>query len=105
LSLALGSLPAAGRARAAANALQQPAGPTSSPSAASPTAETAATTPASSRVWIGHNAEYEEFLRTAVIERTSNPSVGVTGGTRHAYFKPGGLAAGGAFRNLGPGRY
>ena len=61
--------------------------------------------PTSSRVWIGHYAEYEQFLRTAVIDRLSNPSVGVTGGTRHAYFKPGGLAADGALRNLRPGRY
>jgi len=63
------------------------------------------TTSVGSKVWIGHNAEYEAFLRTAEIERTSNPKTGVTGGTRHAYFKPGGLAAGGALRNLGPGRY
>ena len=43
--------------------------------------------PSGSKVWIGHYAEYEEFLRTAVIDRTTNA---------HVFFKPGGLAAGGA---------
>ena len=63
----------------------------------------AVSAPASSKVWVGHYAEYEEFLRTAEIARLENPKEGVTGGTRHAFFKPGGLAAAGALRNLRPG--
>jgi hypothetical protein len=73
--------------------------------AATQVASPAASAPANSKVWVGHYAEYEAFLRTAEIDRTSNPKEGKTGGTRHAYFKPGGLAAEGALRNLGPGRY
>ena len=49
--------------------------------------------------------EYQEFLRTVVIERVENPKLGKTGGTKHAFFKPGGLAAGGALRTLRPGFY
>ena len=69
------------------------------PSAA-PAAQSA---PASAKVWVGHYAEYEDFLRTAEIVRSQTPKEGVTGGTTHVLFKPGGLAAGGAVRNLGPG--
>ena len=79
--------------------------PIQQPSVQQAPAAAVQTAPTSSKIWIGHYAEYEEFLRTAVIDRLSNPSVGVTGGTRHAYFKPGGLAADGALRNLRPGRY
>jgi hypothetical protein len=72
--------------------------------AAAPVAP-AAGAPADSRIWIGHYAEYEEFLKSAEIDHLNNPKVGVTGGTRHAYFKPGGLAPEGAMRTLKPGRY
>jgi hypothetical protein len=61
-----------------------------------------ATTGASAKIWIGHNAEYEEFLRTAEIERTTDIPVGVTR-PRHAFFKPGGLAGGAVLKNLRPG--
>ena len=101
LSLALGCVLSAGRI-STARFLQQPATPAP---AAGPSVETTPSTPASSKVWVGHYAEYEDFLRTAVIDRLSNPSIGVTGGTKHAYFKPGGLVAGGALRDLSPGRY
>jgi hypothetical protein len=56
-----------------------------------------------SKVWLGRNAEYEEYLRTAEIERSTGTSVGVLG-PRHAYFKPGGLAAGAAVKPFPPGR-
>ncbi|HXK09299.1 MAG TPA: hypothetical protein VMT70_06640, partial [Vicinamibacteria bacterium] len=58
-------------------------------SAQSPPAAPAPTeTPAaSSKVWIGHYAEYEEFLKTAPIERLTAISVGVTH-PRHAFFAP-----------------
>jgi hypothetical protein len=57
----------------------------------------------SSKVWIEHYAEYEEFLKTAPIERLAAIPVGVTH-PRRAYFAPGGLAASAAVKNLPPGR-
>ena len=60
-------------------------------------------TPApSSKVWIGRYLEYEEFLRTARIERFAAIPVGVTH-PRRAYFAPGGLAGSAAVKNLPPG--
>jgi hypothetical protein len=56
-----------------------------------------------SKVWLGRNTEFEEYLRTAPIERTEAASKGVLG-IRHAFFKPGGLAAGAAVRNIPPGK-
>ena len=52
-------------------------------------------TPAStsSKVWIRRYAEYEEFLRTAVIDRTTN-----MGTAQRIFFKPGGLAASAALK-------
>lgn len=46
-----------------------------------------------SKVWIGRHAEYEAFLRTAVVERTT-----LMGTTRRVFFKAGGLAASGALK-------
>jgi hypothetical protein len=73
------------------------------PEAATPVAAPAvrATT---SKVWIGRYAEYEEFLRTAEIEKTETMKVGVLG-IKRAYFKPGGLASRAGLRNIRPGRY
>jgi hypothetical protein len=61
--------------------------------------EPAAGQPQSSEIWLGRDAEFEEYLRTAPIERTEGTSVG-TQGIRHAIFKPGGLVAGAAVRNI-----
>jgi hypothetical protein len=58
--------------------------------------------PSSSKVWIGRYTEYEEFLRSATIERMQDIGVGVTA-PRHAFFTPGGLAGGGVVKNLPPG--
>jgi hypothetical protein len=60
--------------------------------------------PSSSKIWVGRYKEFEEFLRTAEIERTTTVSVGVLG-IKRAYFKPGGLAVSGALRSIRPGRY
>jgi hypothetical protein len=57
----------------------------------------------SSKVWLGRDAEFEEFLRTAPIERAERVSTGIQG-ILHAYFKQGGLAAGAAVRNIPPGK-
>jgi hypothetical protein len=69
-------------------------------SAATPPATSA---PAASKIWIGHYAEYEEFLRTVEIVRTEGFKKGVTGKTKHAFLKPGGLTAEGALRTAQPG--
>ena len=70
--------------------------------AAAPAAQMPA--PTSSKTWVGRYAEFEEFLRTVEIERTTTVSTGVLA-IRRGYFKPGGLAASGALRNIRPGRY
>jgi hypothetical protein len=62
------------------------------------------TEPSSSKIWVGRYKEFEEFLRTAEIERTTTVSVGVLG-IKRAYFKPGGLAVSGALRSIRPGKY
>jgi hypothetical protein len=64
----------------------------------------AQSTPVSSKIWVGRYAEFEEFLRTAEIERTTTVGTGVLG-IKRAYFKPGGLAASAAMRSIRPGRY
>jgi hypothetical protein len=56
-----------------------------------------------SKIWLGRNAEFEEYLRTAEVERTSGTSVGVLA-PRHGHFKPGGLAGGAAIKPIPPGR-
>jgi hypothetical protein len=58
----------------------------------------------SSKIWVGRHAEFEEYLRTAEIERTTTVSVGILG-IKRAYFKPGGLAVSGALRSIRPGKY
>jgi hypothetical protein len=60
-----------------------------------------ASAPAVARVWDGRAAEYEEFLRTAPIERIEAIPLGVTK-PRRAYFAPGGLAESAAFKPLRP---
>lgn len=83
-------------------AAQAPAPP--APPAAAPAAVTA---PAAERVgakiWIGRHAEFEEFLRTARIERVEKVPIGVTKPER-GFFAPGGLAASAAVKHLPMGQ-
>ena len=71
--------------------------------AAPPLPVTAATAVASqgigSKVWVGRYAEFEEFLRTAEIERVGDVPVGVTKPKR-AFFVPGGIAASAVVKHL-----
>lgn len=54
------------------------------------TAAPPATAPATgAKIWVGHYAEFEEYLRTAAIERVTSVPVGVTKPKR-AFFAPGG---------------
>jgi hypothetical protein len=56
-----------------------------------------------SKVWIGRYAEFEEFLRTAPIERITEVPVGVTKPQR-AFFAAGGLAGNAAVKHLPMGQ-
>lgn len=58
----------------------------------------------SSKVWVGHFEDYENFLKTATFQRLEGISLGVTS-PRHAFFAPGGLAQGGAWKTIKPGIY
>jgi hypothetical protein len=73
----------------------------------------AATTPATvtvpaavklgAKVWIGRHAEFEEYLRTARVERVERVPIGVTKPER-GFFAPGGLAASAAVKHLPMGQ-
>ena len=52
--------------------------------------------------WVGHEAEFEQFLKTAKVVRLEQVPVGVTKPLR-GYFPPGGLAASFIFKPLQPG--
>ena len=94
ISLALGVLSADRAVGATSVPLQPPPAPAQQPPAAAEQVPAAAPSAApSSKVWIGRYAEYEEFLRTAVIDRTT-----LTGTTLRVFFKPGGLAASAALK-------
>jgi hypothetical protein len=77
---------------------QAPAPATSA--SATPVVETQAN---GSKVWIGRYAEFEEFLRTAPIERIEKVPIGVTKPER-GFFAPGGLAASAAIKHLPMGQ-
>ena len=55
------------------------------------------------KTWIGHEAEIENALRTAPIERTTALPVGVTKSSR-VFFAPGALAASATAKHLPTGR-
>ena len=82
-------------------ALAGPAWARQAAAPATPTGQAASAT--SARIWEGHNAEYEEFLRTEPFSRFEEVPVGVTRPKR-AYFSPGGLVASVAWKVLPPGR-
>jgi hypothetical protein len=60
--------------------------------------------PASAKTWLDERATYEEFIRTAKIERVVDVGMGVTNPKR-AYFAPGGLLASASWKPIKPGRY
>lgn len=73
---------------------------------ATPVAQTpqpaAAPADACARVWVGREAEFEQFLKTAKITGMKEVPVGVTRPSR-AYFEPGGLAESMAWKPIPPG--
>jgi hypothetical protein len=75
------------------------------PPAASPAVvpATASVQVSGSKVWLGHEPEYEAFLKDSKIERLEKVPVGVTA-PRRGYFAAGGLAGSAVFKPLKPGR-
>jgi hypothetical protein len=82
---------------ALASAAQAPA-PAAPPPAAAPVAA-----PTGAKIWVGRDAEFEEFLHTAPIERLTDVPVGVTKPKR-AFFAAGGLVASAAVKHLPMGQ-
>jgi len=56
-----------------------------------------------SKRWIGHEAEYEDFIRTAKVVQIQDTQVGVTH-PKHCLFAPGSLVSGIVFKPLQPGK-
>ena len=94
-ALAMCALVAASASPKTAQAAQAPAAPatTSAPAAKS----------TGSKIWIGHEREIEEYIKRARIDHVSDVPVGVTH-PLHAFFVPGGPAAGVVFKPLPPGQ-
>jgi hypothetical protein len=66
-----------------------------------PAAAPSATTNGS-KVWLGRSAEFEEYLKSAAVDRITDVPIGVTR-PRRAYFKPGGLVQSAIVKDLRPG--
>jgi hypothetical protein len=78
--------------------------PLQAPAVGTPVARPASYVPAAgAKVWLGRHAEFEEYLRSAPIEKLDDIPVGVTK-PRRAFFGPGGVAASAIVKNLRPGR-
>lgn len=102
LCLALPSAAGLARAGAAQEAAAQapapaPSAPEVAPPAAAPPAQATG-----AKVWLGHHAEFEEYLKTAPIENIGDIPVGVTKPKR-AFFAKGGLAGSAALKYLPSG--
>ena len=65
-------------------------------------ADPAVVTVLGAKVWVGRNAEFEEFLKSAPIDHIDDVPIGVTR-PRRAFFKPGGLARSAIVKKLRPG--
>ena len=68
-----------------------------------PATSVSAPSSAGAKIWVGREAEFEEFLKAAPITRIEEVPIGVTKPMR-AYFEPGGLVASVVFKPLQPGR-
>ncbi|HYO46465.1 MAG TPA: hypothetical protein VEY33_07235 [Gemmatimonadota bacterium] len=83
---------------------QEPAAPPPEPAAPVQASEPAAAPLPCSKIWIGHEAEYEELLRTASVTRVEELAIGVTR-PRCAYLEPGLPFKRMAWKTLKPGTY
>src|SRR5262245_48671308 len=68
-----------------------------SPDPPAPAAQAA--DPAGAKVWLGHYAEYEDYLKIAAVQKIGDIPVGVTKPKR-AFFEPGGMAGSAALKYL-----
>jgi hypothetical protein len=71
--------------------------------APAPVAPEAAAAATGAKSWVGHYAEYEQYLREAPIERTEDIPVGVTKPQR-VFFAPGGLVRSAVVKHLPMGQ-
>jgi hypothetical protein len=83
----------------------QQVSPASAPaaSAQNATVQAAVAVAGGSKRWIGHETEYEEFIRTAKVDKCEDTEVGVTH-PKHCLFAPGSLVSGIVFKPLQPGK-
>jgi hypothetical protein len=90
---------------AALSQVPETAPPAQAPAAqAAPAPATTAAPTACSKIWLGHEAEFEELLRTAKVTRVEQIGVGVTG-ARRAHVEPGLPFSQMAWKTLKPGMY
>jgi hypothetical protein len=80
-----------------------PAAPEAAQAPAPAPPEAAAPRPLGAKIWLGRHAEYEEYLKTAPIERVTNVPIGVTK-PRRAFFAPGGLVGSVVVKHLPMGQ-
>ncbi len=85
-----------------ATATQATAPATQAPAAATAPATAESAQPAGSKVWLGRHAEFEEYLKTAPIDKVGDIPLGVTKPKR-AFFSKGGLAESAALKYLPAG--
>ena len=83
---------------------QEPAPPPPEPAAPAQASEPAAAALPCVKIWLGHEAEYEELLRNAKITRVEELEIGVTR-PRCAYLEPGLPFSRMAWKTLKPGTY
>jgi hypothetical protein len=67
-------------------------------------AQTPETAPANAKIWVGRAQEFEEFLKSAELDRMEDIPVGVTKPMR-GYFSPGGLCESMSWKAIRPGRH
>ncbi|HKZ32428.1 MAG TPA: hypothetical protein VJ648_08740 [Vicinamibacteria bacterium] len=79
-----------------------PGTPQAAPPAAVAQASAPPEQPSGSKIWLGHNAEFEEYLKTAAIDNIGDIPIGVTKPKR-AFFAKGGLAGSAALKYLPSG--
>jgi hypothetical protein len=94
--------PLAGRAASQAGQAAAPAAPAQAAAAQDVPAQAATAT--GSKNWIGHEAEFEEYLRTAPVTRIEDVPIGVTK-PRRAYFDGNGPIKRAAWKALKPGMH
>jgi hypothetical protein len=70
--------------------------------ASAPVEQTATSSSACSKVWLGHESELQDYLRTARIVKIEDVPIGVTKPKR-AYFEPDGTIRSAAWKPLSPG--